>query len=404
MWFAQSEDIFLGLLLLAIGAGVMAALGYKLNGTVLDPVVFVGIGVLLYAGVFPAYFMMGGDRISGVGVPDVREAIFLSTLFLVSCYFAVALMRSSDSRPVCATGIGFPSGDVLWLFYVLFLVLSIPAIIEGSGGASKGQRMLEGTSPFQAFFGGTLIPFALLQLRSLRTKGSLNWRLLSIAVVYGLIGFSRLGERDLVVFPLIVTLVLWVAVRRPGLTRLSLVGLVGISGLFALGVVRGWLETGNFRQLATIMLVLQENEFISAGRNLAVLINADGSSTQRTLLGAVFRPFGLDSFPSGAVYFSENFYANKGLGLISEAYLNYGILGILSFGAFIGFIGEFFHQRARSSDLWLGVASVFLLSVLFSLRGDLAAISSGVVRRVLIPLTLIIFAYHLFPHRARDCD
>lgn len=350
-----------------------------------NPLLYFPLVFSVYHITFPLYFILGGTRISSIQLSEVSQSLDLASTFLITFILTSSLLHAR-SKPLHIEK-SYSKGAVLLTLF-LFTALFIPAIATGSQGVGKEQRMIDGVSVFQTFWGGIYLPFALLIVQSLSKRQKFHLLIMLIILVIGAIGYIRLHERDFLVYPVLVYFFCIGFFRKISSKKLILFLATIPVFLFFLGVARSASENGVSRELGSLLLILQENEFISTGRNLAYLISLKQEYTN-TLLGDITSSFFVETSPTGTRWFSENAYQNKGFGLVAEGYLNFGYVGVIFLAILTATIANFFYNRAKINSAYAAINAIIVISILYSIRSDFASIASGISRKIAIPLLAI---------------
>ena len=398
MYFVKSISLAIAIFISYVGLSIFLAYRLKVNNYAYPPVVVLSV-LSLYGGVFPIYFLLGGERLLGVSEVSVLLGLKCFYIFAVSFVVSGSLYTRFMKTDRDESYKIIPTFSI-WIAFFAFLTLFLPALFQDAVASGKADRMTQGVSIYQSFFGGSLLPFSIIQAYSLNRHKRLEvWSLVLILVI-GSFGIFILNERDLVAYPLIIVFLLSAFTFRPSIIWLGLSSVSVILLLFALGVHRSYAESGSLRELGNLMMVLQENEFISSGRNLAVVIDQNVQGVY-TILGDFLNPIFVSYFPSGSVWFSQNFYANKGFGVIAEGIVNFGFFGPALFGCGMALLLHYLYFKASFSILYKAVYPIVLIACLYSLRGDLSAITAGVLRKILIPLFCMFVLSKILPKKSR---
>jgi hypothetical protein len=351
---------------------------------------------MLYYTLFSAYFLLGGDRIMDLEKNSVNTAFFNFVLFLV--IFELSVLFATFTKFNLPSFSGIPNFDNNFIWYLIlaaFLLLYLPALILADPNIGKEARMVSGTSIFQSFIGGTLLPYAVIQIGYMKANKKLNLPLFGMLLTVGIFAYFRMGERDVFIYPLVITFLIYTYFSPISLKKLIgfVVSLLII--FYFLGLQRS-LSEGIDRKATSVLQVIQENEFISTGRNFAFLM--DKKESQQTIIYDISYSFFLNLGDTGVTWFGDKYYENKGLGIISEFYINFGRFAPLALFVLF-YILNFQFKLRNASNLKLAVSSVVFLSILYALRSDLASISNGYVRKILIPLFLYYMIFLLCPKR-----
>lgn len=395
--FFISNDLSLThVILLFFGVTIKSISQYKKQNQILSLSSVIPPLSMLYYTLFSAYFLLGGDRIMDLEKNSVNTAFFNFVLFLV--IFELSVLFATFTKFNLPSFSGIPNFDNNFIWYLIlaaFLLLYLPALILADPNIGKEARMVSGTSIFQSFIGGTLLPYAVIQIGYMKANKKLNLPLFGMLLTVGIFAYFRMGERDVFIYPLVITFLIYTYFSPISLKKLIgfVVSLLII--FYFLGLQRS-LSEGIDRKATSVLQVIQENEFISTGRNFAFLM--DKKESQQTIIYDISYSFFLNLGDTGVTWFGDKYYENKGLGIISEFYINFGRFAPLALFVLF-YILNFQFKLRNASNLKLAVSSVVFLSILYALRSDLASISNGYVRKILIPLFLYYMIFLLCPKR-----
>jgi hypothetical protein len=395
--FFISNDLSLThVILLFFGVTIKSISQYKKQNQILSLSSVIPPLSMLYYTLFSAYFLLGGDRIMDLEKNSVNTAFFNFVLFLV--IFELSVLFATFTKFNLPSFSGIPNFDNNFIWYLIlaaFLLLYLPALILADPNIGKEARMVSGTSIFQSFIGGTLLPYAVIQIGYMKANKKLNLPLFGMLLTVGIFAYFRMGERDVFIYPLVITFLIYTYFSPISLKKLIgfVVSLLII--FYFLGLQRS-LSEGIDRKATSVLQIIQENEFISTGRNFAFLM--DKKESQQTIIYDISYSFFLNLGDTGVTWFGDKYYENKGLGIISEFYINFGRFAPLALFVLF-YILNFQFKLRNASNLKLAVSSVVFLSILYALRSDLASISNGYVRKILIPLFLYYMIFLLCPKR-----
>jgi hypothetical protein len=395
--FFISNDLSLThVILLFFGVTIKSIAQYKKQNQILSLSSVIPPLSMLYYTLFSAYFLLGGARIMDLEKNSVNTAFFNFVLFLV--IFELSVLFATFTKFNFPSFSGIPKFDNNFIWYLIlaaFLILYLPALILADPNIGKEARMVSGTSIFQSFIGGTLLPYAVIQIGYIKANKRLNLPLFGILLTVGVLAYFRMGERDVFVYPLVITFLIYTYFSPISLKKLISFVVSLLIIFYFLGLQRS-LSEGIDRKTTSVLQVIQENEFISTGRNFAFLM--DKNESQQTIIYDISYSFFLNLGDTGVTWFGDKYYENKGLGIISEFYINFGRFAPLALFVLF-YILNFQFKLRNASNLKLAVSSVVFLSILYALRSDLASISNGYVRKILIPLFLYYMIFLLCPKK-----
>jgi oligosaccharide repeat unit polymerase len=356
--------------------------------------------LFLYSVIFPLYFSLGGTRVLNVSVIHVIEALKLCFYFsygLVIGYISSPLLSPTKIRGL----INRTQYKLYWVgnievkfTLVLFLILYSYSYVQlmTAWHLTKEQRMITGVISFTVFYGGIYLCFAYLLINNYIINRNLDKRLIFFILFVGLTGFYFFGERDQFVIPFIVVVFIYGYFNKVSLKKIIILGLATISILFILGVIRGFIESGQQRQLTGLVDFLQENEFISTNRNISLIISSKQDFIYgQTYLGDFLYSLFIPLEKTGVIWFTDNFIENKGFSIVGEAYINFGVLGVFFMGVFMMSMLLFLYRQSFKTNINTIIYILLLIASLYSIRSDFAAISSAFIKKIIIPSGLIMF-------------
>ncbi|OBU38454.1 oligosaccharide repeat unit polymerase [Photobacterium phosphoreum] len=390
------DDVISKIILVFILSISISISSYLITNDWKSPFFIIPVLSILYYTVFPLYFYLGGDRIYGVDNSDVNNALNATVLF----YIGMSLSFLTNKITFSNHGIINVKNYAFYDFYrssayiilILFLILYSYSYIQLRSvvGMSKEDRMLTNAISFSVFFGGVYLYYSYLLIDDFYKNNS-PLKIMSIVLPIGLVGAIVLGERDQIIFPVIYSFLIYGYFYKIKFKNILLFGFVIIFSLFLMGVYRGYQQHDELRQLSSIVDILQENEFISSGRNIAYLINENPDYLYGlTFLGDIGHSFFITYFPTGSQWFSNNYISNKGLSIIAESYINFGYVGCFVIGYLYITIVNYFYGLSFRNNILTILYLVIIMASLYSLRSDFAAIPSGVVKKIIIPLLCIV--------------
>ena len=143
------------------------------------------------------------------------------------------------------------------------------------------------------------------------------------------------------------------------------------------------------------------SDFNSASQNLQYLVSngdADGM-LGFSRLGKDVNSLFSNSVPSMTSWYNNTFFANsrsgKGFSLVGEGYVIGGVVGIIVVFAIVGLIIKFFYANSQKNIWFFSAYLYFITLMIYSIRGDLSTIYSGILRQI-IPVELLIFMLMYF--------
>lgn len=231
----------------------------------------------------------------------------------------------------------------------------------------------------------------------------------SIILMAGWMLFSFLvsGERDFVYrYIWMVFFLLDTIYKRIPRKYLVTIGLIGIFTVPILGDLKNIFVTD--KDITFILPDLTEilsNEFISASRNLQVLVAAHPSVWQffmgETLWWSIKRVFILGFLSNVKItnsvgWFNNTFYfplvsrgGGRGFTLVGEGYMNFGVVGVIIWFAILGLIVRLMYKKSSKNILYLVSYIIFMPNVVYSIRADFSNLFSPLLKQIIIPIVII---------------
>lgn len=388
----MSTEIFV-IILFATTLFIMFS-GTRVQGPrILYPEFLYPLMFFIYSQVYVVYLLIGGLNVRGYSADElnflVMSALIFVICFSIGCAIA-SIFTNTQSKPEIRSSRINLSNLLILFFFISFLCLYSLSFLFAEH--NKILRNEQGGSLFISFHGPSLFFFFLYLMR----RNKFPWFIVVIYLSIGLLGALVLGERDHIMFPVFVILACLYRKKNITFIKSLIFSITGICLLFILGVIRQAQYGGN-RSLSNLMGILEQNEFISVGRNFLRVVN-DLQGYEHTLLNGIPALFGFDLM-TGSSWFSENYYARKGFGLISELYLNGGWLAIAFVGLLLGLVLKSLYLKALQSDIIFVSYIMLLLGALFAIRQDISSLYSAGFKRVLIPILTIVIIQKLMPKK-----
>lgn len=206
------------------------------------------------------------------------------------------------------------------------------------------------------------------------------------------------GERDYFFSYLLITLLLLFHYRKINIQKIILLIPVGIIFLPLTVSFKYFVLTGKRAEMNifnNIFLKFLDGEFISAGRNLQILISNDCYNLfkGKMLLNDFIRIF----YPtkiSHQTWFNETFFSSShttkyGFTLIGEGYVNGGIFGIILIFLIVGILIRYLYLNSNKSSYNMAAYVYMIPLFVYAMRADIANIVSPLLKYVLLGLGVI---------------
>lgn len=157
----------------------------------------------------------------------------------------------------------------------------------------------------------------------------------------------------------------------------------------------------NFR---TIFFEFLDGEFISASRNLQILLN-DSDYTKglfhgKTIINDFIRVFFNTEFTHGEWYhnqfFSEVMTTRYGFTLVGQGYINFGYVGVVLIFTMLGIFIKYLYKNSNNSIYGLMIYVYSVPLVIYSIRADLGNIMSPFVNHLLMSIGALILLEKIF--------
>ena len=396
--FAVGELLVVNILGISLLCFILMLAGVVENNDWKSPLVYFPIVFMLYHITFPLYFYLGGERTYGVNLDSVIRAtnqvlVFLSGVVLGYLFSPLGSRRGTldfSKHKIYYFGI-----NEIKIIFILFILLYLYSYVQLLSvlGMSKEQRMISGVISFSVFFGGVYFCYLYLMNSFFLKDGTFNKFLFLFIIILGSMGFVFFGERDQLILPIVTSFFLYSYYKHVSFKKVLLFGFSIFFLLFLLGVARETLEGTQLRQISSLVSVLEQNEFISTGRNLA-LVN---ERHIQKLYGLTYPgDFGyslfIKDYETGLQWFERNFVTNKGFSIVAEAFVNFGLVGVFSLGFLMMSSMLYFYRQSFRNNISMITYIILVVAFLYCIRSDLGAVFSASVKKVGIPLLMLFLA------------
>lgn len=396
--FAVGELLVVNILGISLLCFILMLAGVVENNDWKSPLVYFPIVFMLYHITFPLYFYLGGERTYGVNLDSVIRAtnqvlVFLSGVVLGYLFSPLGSRRGTldfSKHKIYYFGI-----NEIKIIFILFILLYLYSYVQLLSvlGMSKEQRMISGVISFSVFFGGVYFCYLYLMNSFFLKDGTFNKFLFLFIIILGSMGFVFFGERDQLILPIVTSFFLYSYYKHVSFKKVLLFGFSIFFLLFLLGVARETLEGTQLRQISSLVSVLEQNEFISTGRNLALVNERHIQKLYGlTYLGDFGYSLFIKDYETGLQWFERNFVTNKGFSIVAEAFVNFGLVGVFSLGFLMMSSMLYFYRQSFRNNISMITYIILVVAFLYCIRSDLGAVFSASVKKVGIPLLMLFLA------------
>ncbi|MCC9661797.1 oligosaccharide repeat unit polymerase [Pseudoalteromonas sp. MB41] len=396
--FTIGDVLVVNILGISLVCFILVLAGVVENNDWKSPLVYFPIVFMLYHIVFPIYFYLGGDRTYGVSLDSVISATTQVIIFLSGMVFSYLLSPIGGRKgtvDLLRHKVYYFGITEIKIIFFLFIALYLYSYVQllSALGMSKEQRMISGVISFSVFFGGVYFCYLYIMNSLIVKTGFFNKSLFLFVITLGFFGFIFFGERDQLVLPIVASFFLYSYYKPVSFKRVLLFGCSIFFLLFLLGIVRESLEGTQLREISSLVSVLEQNEFISTGRNLALV---NDSNIQHlyglTYLGDLGYSFFIKANDTGLQWFESNYVTNKGFSIVAEAYVNFGLVGVFSLGFLIMSLMLYFYRKSFGNNISMIIYIILVVAFLYCIRSDFGAVFSAAVKKIGIPLSLLVIA------------
>ena len=285
-------------------------------------------------------------------------------------------------------------------FVLIYLVIAILMFISG-GYSNKNDIYANGNIFIRlsfnlAYFAILLYAYELYE--ELYESGKvLIWNMVKSVGVIVLFGFAS-GERDYmftVVMLTILLMFLFGKIKRSVLFACIPAGVIilPLSNSFKYFVLTG--KVSAVFDINNLLVEFLDGEFISAGRNLQILINnhCENYFGGKSVLNDFIRVFFTTSY-SNQTWFNDSFFPSVnstqyGFSMVGEGYVNGGVLGIVLIYIFLGCLLRYLYISASKSQYKMMIYLYMLPLFVYATRADLANVLSPLLKYALLGTGLI---------------
>lgn len=359
---------------------------------------------LLYSTVSAISILTGNNEI--IGTFKLYDTLFLSWIALVTFIIIIGPQKYSIKSAKIEFSNSIFFVNTVHILSVIGIFLMCLYIIQ-SGSTNKRDISLDNSIFITIGFYGIqffVFSFLIIIIHSLNIKNKMNKSFIAFSILTSLMVIFIAGERDF----LIRLFILFVIIYNEFIKKISKFKLLifGLGGLLSLNILQN-LKNIFIRQAelnaqhSSLLNSLLSGEFVSAGRNLQILIqNNMGSifSNSNTLItdikfAIMNLPFFNTNLETPTSWFNNTFYkeylmkgGGKGFTLIGEGYINYGLTGVIIWFIILGLVVKFFYKKAVNSSMWFVVYLLMISNTIYCLRADLGIYLSFILKYVMLPV------------------
>lgn len=354
---------------------------------IFHPYVWYSFFYMLYSSAYPILYLIGYKTSYGYS----KELMFCQWLGL-SVILLILPSKTIDSnlknRVVLKVSSFFKFIENTLLLYILLLSIYF---IKGS---YSNKNDIYAHSNFLITIGFSLCYLAILmycyELYILLEKNSDKYKITIFKFGFIVVLFSFVtGERDyLFTFILVSTLILFY-MKKINIGKLLLLVpvmslLLPLTNIFKYYILSGNIS-GSF-SWNNIIVELLDGEFISASRNLQILLSNNTNSIfqGKSLLNDFIRIFFSTGF-SNQTWFNDTFFSYShstkyGFTLIGEGYVNFGLIGIVIICCIFGFIIRITYLNS-SKNIYFMIMYLYMIPLfIYSTRADIANVISPFIK------------------------
>lgn len=383
----------IGLGVLAFGACVIVKFD------IFHPYFWYSVFFWLYSAGYPILYSFGYYRsydYNKTGI--VLDWVFLSVLLVILP--AESLVKKdtlfvNDKRASVIT-------DFFSYFFALYLCVDMLLICQG--GYSNKTEIYKHANTFIILgfvIGYILILFfefslyvTLFNEEKIKAIHIISWITIS--------GFSILtGERDYLFTILLVTVLIMFLYERISKKTLFILIPIGmillpLSNTFKYYLLSG--KEGTSFRLNHLLMEFLDGEFVSAGRNLQILImnHCANYFKGKTLVYDIVRIFSGNTF-SVQAWFNDTFFSYShstkyGFTIVGEGYVNWGIWGVIIWAIIVGILIRVLYVQSCKNYYYMLIYLYMLPLFIYAIRADLANIFSPLVKYAFLG-TLIVYIF-----------
>lgn len=301
------------------------------------------------------------------------------------------------------------SNSVLFIFFVIFLVLSLYTPVAFIASGAKGK------SDFSNSFGSLYSMLNIIAAMVIVKNYRLGKKIALAMFLYLLMSTLLLGERNIILSFSIVLIVIGYAKFNLSTAKIVVISLIMILSIPIMGVYKNLFTRDNFQKSEQSVLVsILNGEFRSAGYNIDEILSDDklelkyGSSFAQDVVRAILPGFVYKS-ENSVKWYNEKYHPHiveqgrgYGFSMAAEGYVNFSWLGVIIWFFFMGIILRFLYFKSMKNDLFLVVYASMIPVSIYGLRGDWSTILSPMFKQVFCLLLLVYFVDWLIAKAKRN--
>lgn len=342
-----------------------------------------------------------------LSILDIRQSNYTSEILsciyvalLTSFFFCVFFVKVHKRKVSNSNNLSFRLIKRIFIFFSLGLLIYAPIFIL-SGYTSKQETNLNGgLAGYGIVSQGFLFFYTELSLL-LSSKGHFPLRLSIITGVIGLVISLVVGERDVFLAILLLTLLIYNYYNKISKKKIIL---FSICAILMIPILSATKQITNQKQIPFSEINFIEGilsgEFISSGRNLETLMKNKNSWNYKygeSLIDDIARaiiPSQISSVQNSTGWFNSRFNERQaqgfgyGFSYIGEGYLQAGIFGIIMWMVFLFIIIKLLYDWGQKGPISLTVYFFMIPIFIYSMRGDISYILSPLFKQAL-PLYII---------------
>ncbi|MCZ8537257.1 oligosaccharide repeat unit polymerase [Paenisporosarcina quisquiliarum] len=391
------NNIWGGVIALAIL--VLLAL-YLSKLDIVHPLTWYSTTYFLYCVAYPILVAMGEISYD----LDLKKTLYLEWIGLLTF---IIVIGTPKKREYSAKGLEKLQNlnFVIYPIYVLslFLTMVYIAYIYTNNLNNKYLIALDqsGIGMLTPFFSIYILSFNLIVAYRLVIKEHYPKTFLLFNVIYTFMALMVIGERDLMLKVILGVIFLSHILYKP-ISR-KIIILSGIGMIFLINLL-GDLKSAAFDKgprieiEQSLLSKVLNGEFISASRNLSVLIN--GSDSWTYYLGKTFFWDIQVAFFNGSnsilEWFNNTYYPNlsargggNGFTIVGEGYINFGVFGVILIFIFLGLFLKFLYKKAINNVIWLIIYIASIPIFIYLNRADLATLFAQIGKHLFLPIFII---------------
>lgn len=304
----------------------------------------------------------------------------------------------------------------LLLHFLLFVVLISVAMIMTGNYANKRDIYANASLFVQVSFSLAIVLTVLYVFQftnSYLETQKINYKLLA-KVFFVLFIFTIIsGERDLLFRFIVLTILMLYAFNKIRTLHLVLMIpvlllLLPLSHAYKYFFLSGQRSATDISSLNSVIHRVLDGEFISASRNLQILLN-HAPETKGLFDGfTIFNDFVRIIFPTdftNVSWFNDTFFphvstTSYGFTLVGQGYINWGYVGIITVFFIAAFFLRFLYLRS-SNNIFAFIMYIYSIPLyMYSIRADLANIFSPFIKHLLFSLIVIYCAQFISMNRS----